>query len=216
MDFPSNSQNIVGDNKPSKAEKPKKDVQKVIVGEVVQKQKSLGRRFKDLFVRGEFKGASRYIAAEVLLPALKNMVVDATSKGVERVVYGDVAPRRRGMMTEYGRPRVSYNSPVDRGYSRDQRGRPGSLPDQPAVHPRRRGAANDLILVSREEADLVLERLNDLIDNYDVASVADLNDLVGLPGSYVDNKWGWTNLQYVDVRQVREGYLIDLPSPEPI
>jgi len=214
MDFPSNSQNPVGDNKAKKAEKPaKEEIQKVTVGVVVQRKKPLGARFKDLFVRGEFKGALHYIGSDVLMPAFKSMIVDATSKGVERVVFGESASRRR-INREYGAPRVQYNRAIDRPY----RDRPGMLPDQPPHTPtRRRGSAlNELILVSREEAELVVERLTDIIDKYEVASVADLHDLVGLPTTFVDNKWGWTNLRYVDVRQVREGYLIDLPSPEPI
>jgi hypothetical protein len=212
MDFPSNSQNVTGDKKPK--ETPKKDIQKVVTGEVVQKPKTIGRRLKVIFFGGEFKGAIRYIMSDVMLPAFKNMVVDATSKGVERVVYGEVGPRRRyGSGFEPGRPRVQYNSPIDRGY-----GRRAMLPDQPPYSSpsRRRQEPADLILVSREEAELVLERLTDVIDTYEVASVADLHDLVGLPTSHIDNKWGWTRLTNVEVRQVREGFLIELPTPEPI
>ena len=58
--------------------------------------------------------------------------------------------------------------------------------------------------------------MNDIIDTYEVVSVADLNELVGLPTSYMDNKWGWIYLGDVQVRQIREGFLIDLPSAEPI
>lgn len=73
-----------------------------------------------------------------------------------------------------------------------------------------------MILVSRDEAQLVLDTLIDIIDTYEFASVADLYDLAGLPTTYVDNKWGWGSLQYAEVRQVREGYLLDLPNVEPI
>ena len=206
MEFPGNSHNVTGEPKEAK---PKKDIQKVVTVDAVQRPKSLGRRFKDLFVRGEFKGASRYIATDVLLPALKNMIVDATSKGVERVIYGDAGPRRR---YEPNRPRVSYNSPVDR-YSRGRT----MLPDQPPyVTPRRRQDVGEVILVSRDDAELVIERLTDIIDKYDVASVADLHDLAGLPTTYVDNKWGWSTLNNVGIRQIREGFLIDLPQVEPI
>lgn len=214
MDFPSNSHKMPNDG--SKKEPPKKDIQKVVTGEVVQKPKSVGRKFKGIFFGGEFKTATRYIFSDVLLPAFKNMVVDATSKGVERMVYGDQGPRRRyGYGYEPGRqPRVQYNQPVDR-YRR-----PGMLPDQPPLSNRpsnnRRHDAGDIIIPSREEAETVLERLVDIIDKYDVASVADLHDLVGLPSTYVDNKWGWVNLNNVSVRQIREGYIIDLPPVEPI
>jgi hypothetical protein len=207
MDFPSNSKNPLGEQKEPK---PAKVVEKVVSVDAVQRQKSIGRRFKAVFFGGEVKGASRYILTEVLLPALKNMIVDATSKGMERVVYGD-APRRR---YDPGRPKISYNSPVDR-LTRSPR---GMLPDQPPLGgvPRRRQDIGEIILVSRDEADLVIERLNDIIDKYDVASVSDLHDLVGLPSTYVDNKWGWNSLNYANVRQTREGYLLDLPPVEPI
>jgi hypothetical protein len=207
MEFPSNSHKAVEGPKP---ELPKKDIQKVVTGDAIQRQKPLRRKFKELFFGGEFKGATRYITVEVLLPAVKNMVVDATTKGIERIIYGDSSPRRR---TEIGRPRISYNNPIDR-YSRQR----AMLPDQPPYSAARgrREDVGEIILVSRDEANLVVERLTDIIDKYGVASVADLHDLVGLPTTHVENKWGWSALKYAEVRQIREGYLIDLPAVEPI
>lgn len=208
--FPGNSRRVLGDK-----DKPEKEkvVEKVITGEVVTRKKSLGRRFKDIFFGGDFKNASRYVVADVLLPALRNMIADAGTEGIRRIIFPESQAARR-RPTEY-RPRVSYNSPVYRG-SRDPRDR-SYLPDQPP-HVVRQGRheINELILVSREEAEKVVEMLSEIIGKYDVASVADLYDLVGLPTSYVDNKWGWTFLNNVDIRQVRDGYLIDLPAVEPI
>lgn len=204
-EFPSNAKK----HREPKKEKQEKNIEKVVTGEVVQRKKPFGSKIKDVFLGGEFKSASRYIAAEVLLPALRNMIVDATSKGVERMIYGDSMPTRRGPP---GRPRVSYNAPVER-YAPRQR---TYLPDQPPHVPRRRNDISDIVLVSREEAETVVERLGDIIEQYDVATVADLHDLVGLPSTYVDNNWGWTSINFVDIRQVRDGYLIDLPTVEPV
>jgi len=205
-EFPGNA-----NKKKDEAKKPEKKVERVISTKVLQRNRSLGSRFKEVFVGGEFKSATKYIAVEVLLPALRNMVVDATTKGIERVIYGDSAPRRN-FQSGNGRPRVSYNSPVDR-YSSPRR---AMLPDQPPGGGKPRQVVRDIVLSSREDAELVLERLVDIIDNYEVASLADLNELVGLPSTDVDNKWGWSDLRYVQIRQVREGYLLDLPSVEPI
>jgi hypothetical protein len=193
-----------------KSEKPK--VEKVVKGEAVKLKRGFGTRFKEVFLGSDAKSATRYITTDVLLPALRNLIVDATSKGIERLIYGDTIRRGRGGREEYGRPRVQYNNPLSR-YS----GRPGPmLPDQPPLPDRRTRGAEDIVLVSREEAETVIERLTDIVDQYEVASVADLYDLVGLPTTYVDNKWGWTNLSYASVRQIREGYLLDLPRAEPI
>lgn len=204
MDFPSNTNK----GKETPKSKPEKNVERVVTSTVVKRQKPFGRRLREVFLGGELKSATRYIAAEVLLPALRNMIVDATSKGVERMIYGDSTPRRGS--NRDNRARMQYNNPVNRGYPR------ANLPDQPPRANPRRQDVSDMVLVSREEADLVVERMNDIIDMYEVASVADLYNLVGLPTTYVDNQWGWSNLNYVNVRQVRDGYLIDLPHAEPI
>ena len=51
-----------------------------------------------------------------------------------------------------------------------------------------------IILENGAEADAVLSRMQDIINTYGFASVADLYDLVGITGEYTDNKYGWTNI----------------------
>ena len=75
---------------------------------------------------------------------------------------------------------------------------------------------DDIILETRWEAEEVLSHMIDLIENYGVASVADLYELVGITGSFTDNKYGWTNLSSATVSRVRDGYLINLPNAQPI
>lgn len=188
-----------------------KKVVKVVTGDVIKRKTPLAQRFKNLFFTSDFPGVTRYLTQEVLLPSLRNLIVDSTTKGIERMIYGDVQPTRR-----YGsdpRTRYSYNNPV----SRDSRRRV-MLPDQPPHPPPRNKSIDvgDIILSSREDADHVLERLADIIDQYQAASVADLYELVGVQTSYTDNKWGWTELIYADVKQVREGFLIQLPPADPV
>lgn len=190
---------------------PEKKIEKVIVTEVVVQKRSIGRKFRDLFIEADLRSVAKYVVSDVLLPAIRNTIVDASTKGIERMMYGESSIRRRN----YGMgPRITYNNPVNRGYSSSPLSR-----HAPAIErgPRSsRHSRDDFILSSREEAELVLERMNDIIDTYEVVSVADLNELVGLPTSHVDNKWGWIYLGDVQVRQIREGYLLDLPPAEPI
>lgn len=75
---------------------------------------------------------------------------------------------------------------------------------------------SDIILASRADAEEVLDRLRDLVSQYDVATVNDLYDLVGLTGEFTDDKWGWTDLRTASVRVVRGGYLLNLPRTQPI
>jgi hypothetical protein len=203
MDYQGNSHK----SKELKPSKEDKVVEKVVTGDVVVVKRTLGQKFKAVFFGGEFKSASRYLAADVILPSVRNLIVDMTTKGIERVVYGETTARRRP--TNYG-GRVQYNNPLrrpDRPYLPDQRPSSFSAP---------RRATNDLVLASREEAEVVLERLIDILDKYGVASLADLYDLTGLPSAHVDNKWGWTYLTNTEIRQIRDGYLLDLPPMEEI
>lgn len=206
MEFPSNSRNVTAKSTPKPKEEKK--LEKVVTGEVTQVKKPLGQRLKLMVTGIEFRGASQYVFFDVLIPAVKNMVVDAVDVGVKRMIYGDSAPRNQYS----GRSRTTYNSPVNRG--RDS----VMLPKQPPYSPPARSsrASTDVVLSSREEAELVLTTMQDIIEKYDFASVSDFNTILGQPSTYVDNNWGWSGLQYVEIRQIREGWLLNMPSVEPI
>lgn len=206
-----------GNSKKSKETEniPPKNIERVVDTKVIVQKKGIARKFRELFIEADFKTVIRYVATDVLLPAARNMILDASTKGVERMLYGESAMRRRNFGSG---PRITYNTPVNRAYQ-DSPLRESTHRYAPSPSPEPRAlqySRNDFILSSREEAELVLERMNDIIDTYSVASVADLNDLVGLPTTHVDNKWGWSQLGNVQIRQIREGYLIDFPSTEPI
>ena len=187
----------------------KKKIEAVVVTPVIVQRKSLGRKFRDMMVAAKFKDVARYIGVEVLKPAAQAMIFDSLTKGSERVIYPDRTQIRRPIS---GSPRItytSYNNPINR-----DRIRYGPVATAPRTTARAR--TEDLILATREEAELVLERMQDIIDTYEVVSVADLNELVGLQASHVDNKWGWTYVGDVQIRAIREGYLLDLPPAEAI
>jgi len=195
-----------------KAEKADKQVAKVISGEVIVKKKPFIRKVKDTFVAADFGSVGRYLIGDVLIPAVKNMLVDAGKQGIDRVIWGDRAVQRQ----RYGPgPRITYQTPISRPYtgSPNQRNAP---PIQIGPRVSSRSSRDDIILSSREEAQNVLERLGDVIDTFEFATVADLKDLLGLEATHVDNKWGWVYVGDAAVRQVREGFLLDLPPENPI
>jgi hypothetical protein len=214
MDYSGNSRK----SKEPPEEKPKKEIEKVVVGEVVVKKKSIGAKFREVFIEADFRSVTQYIIYDVLIPAARNTIVDVATKGVERMMYGESAIRRRN----YGSgTRITYNNPIDRGYvdrgyrdasTNPPRGRLPSVRDSQL----QRHSQDDLILSTKEDAALVLERMNDILDNWPVVSLADFKELVGIPSTFIDNRWGWVNLKDVQILQVREGYVIDLPSAEPI
>lgn len=188
---------------------PKKNIERV-VAEVIIPKKSIGRKIHDLFIASNFKTAAKYVALSVLLPAAKNMLFESVNKGSEQLIYGDASVRRRGPgQGSY----TTYNSPVNRAFGGSPIHHAPVISPDPRVP---RLGRTDFLLSTREEAETVLENMYDLISTYEIASVADLNELVGLPTTHVDNKWGWANLSGTQIRQIREGFLIDLPPAEPI
>ena len=209
MDYQSNSRK----SKEDFVKKEKPQLEKVVTGEVIQKPKSIGRKFKDIFFGGNVKDSARNVTGNILLPALRNMLFEAWTRGssgfAEGLIYGD---SRRRPIKEY-RPSVSYHDPFATTM-RDPRERP-RLPDQNPYR-RERRQTKDFIVVSREEADAVVEKMYDCINQYDVVSLADLLEILGEPSSHIDQKWGWTYLSNVKVTQRREGWLIDLPPVEAI
>lgn len=192
VDYPANS-------KKSK-ENQEKRVEKVIEGEVRTRKPSWRDRFSHAFLSEDSNTVVSYVVMEVLIPAAKNMVSDAVSQGIERILFGDSRPRSTSRLGQTNYTRFS-----------DRAARPELSRRARATHD-----FNDVILESRGEAEDVLDRLRDLISQYDVASVNDLYDLVGLTGEFTDDKWGWYDLRSASVRAIRGGYLLNLPRTQPI
>lgn len=201
ISFPANS------HKSKEAEEGRK-IEKVIKGKVVQRKKSLGKRFIETFIGEDVNSVSSYIIHDVLIPAAKSTLSDMVQGGIEMLLFGE----RKGNRTrrDQGKSYVSYNSMSSQGNRRDDR-----RDDRRDVQSRNRARHNfdDVVLSSRGEAEEVLSHLVDLIIDYGQASVSDLYDLVGITGSFTDNKWGWTDLRSGSVSRARDGYLLNLPKP---
>ncbi len=201
-EFPSNSE-------ASKKGTPNgKNISSVVSSGAVRRKKSLRKQFSETFVAGDARTAIRYVIFDVLLPAAKDMVVEAGSQGIEKLIFGD--SRRRGATPPQSGPygNVAYNRYSSGGrFSGPQR----------AISRQARARHNfdEIILDQRSEAEEVIDRLFDLVSRYESATVADLYELVGLASTHTDNKWGWTDLSGAGVSRIRGGYLLDLPEPEP-
>jgi hypothetical protein len=150
----------------------------------------------------------------VIIPATKNLITDMVSQGIERLMFGDSKSRSSrisgGRSTNYTSYNKMYSGATRSDIDRPDGGRKMS------ERGRRTHDFDEVILEDRGEAEQVLDTLIEAIAEYDFATVTDLYDLVGITGSYVDDKWGWSDLRGSEVRRVREGYLLSLPKPQPI
>lgn len=178
---------------------PAKKVQQVAAGK--PRRKNEVRKLADAFITEDVHSVKDYIIQEVLLPAAKKAISEMVSSGIDMLLYGEAKSKNRSR----NESRVSYTKYYERERDYDR-----------GTRTRARGYDyDDIILDTRREAEEVLDRMQDLIDNYGMVSVADLYDLVGINGSYTDNKYGWTHLRSADVQRVRDGYLLKLPKALP-
>jgi hypothetical protein len=191
VDYPGNSKKA----KETPPEKP--PVEKVISGDVVQRKTGVASKVVRSFFAEDFHTVMNYVVMEVMVPAAKNLLSDAISQGAERMLNGDSRPRSSaGSRPGY----TSYNAVSRPTMTRQER----------ATHDFR-----TIIIGSRGEAEDVLDNLRNLINQYQVATVADFYDLTGVSSDFTDRKWGWDDLRSANVRPIRGGYLLDLPRTMP-
>jgi len=198
-EFPSNSETSKHQNV--------KNISPVVSSGATRRKKSLRKQFKETFVAGDARTAIQYVVFGVLLPAAKDMVVEAGSQGIEKLIFGD--SHRRGSINPQTGPmgHISYN----------RMGNRPSAPQRAIIRQARaRHNFDEIVLDERSEAEEVIDRLFDLVSRYETATVADLYELVGLASTHTDNKWGWTDLSGAGVSRIRGGYLLDLPEPQPL
>lgn len=192
-DYKPNSHRYKEDQK-----EPKKKVEKVVKGTVKTKKKS---KIGNAFISEDANNVGSYIVMDVLVPTIKKAIVDIVTDGINMVFFGGEGRSKSNSNAGY----VSY-----RNYSDSNRGKHySSSYTRPYIY-------DDIILETRGEAEEVLARMDELIDMYDVVSVADLFDLVGKSCQYTDNNYGWTNIRNAEVVRTRHGYEIKLPKALPI
>lgn len=182
-----------------KKEASDKKVEKVVKGKVKVKKKN---KFADLFISEDANNVKDYIFLDVLVPTIKKAISDIVTDGIDIILYGG---------SGNGRKRSSSGSISYTSYSRFS----DRFSDRDRRDDRRSSIGyrfNDIIFDDRREAKEVLERLDELIDNYGKATVADFYDLVDISGNYTDNRYGWTSLRNADIVSVRDGWMIKLPK----
>lgn len=182
--------------------KQPKQIKPVAQARIEQKSRGLGR-LRGALVAETGRALLEYIVYDVVVPNLK----DALVATVNRALFGDGR----------GYPVGSRSTDYRTDYTAYSRGRSdGSIRDpRRELSPRVKSQHNfdGVVFNDRAEADLVLERLMDLIDAYGVATVADFYDLSGISTDHPDHNWGWERLGSAAIRRTRAGYILDLPRP---
>jgi hypothetical protein len=137
---------------------------------------------------------------DIVIPAIKSVISDFFSNALNMALFGESStPASKGS-----------RRPYHRMYER----RGVSNRHTPTKSARVEVMFEDVLYDTREDAELVLGRLLELIAEYDQATIGDLYSLVGLQSNYTHERYGWFDLSRSRVHFTSDGYLIDLPEPE--
>lgn len=187
-------------------DRDREPIEKVISGNVKRKKKTLGRKVVDFVVGGDMDKINDYVKYDVIGPGIKNLIYDIFISSLSMAFFGEV---RRGSSRDREGSARSRRTSYDRMYDdrRDMGRRRSSRPSYDI---------DDIIFDTRDDAELALDRLERILDQYGTVRVADLNSVAGITGSWTDKNFGWTDLRGVRVLPVPEGYIIDFPPCEDV
>lgn len=180
-----------------------KRVEKVIKGKAKVKKNEM-RKLTDVFIQEDVSNVKNYIVMDVIVPAVKKAIYDLVVGTLDMSLYG-------------GRGGGGKRSTADKVSYRDYNGM--SRRDERTYNSNRTASGysyDDIVVDTRGEAETVLMRLDEVMEEYECVRVADLYDLVGVTGNYTDNNYGWTNIRNAEVVRVRDGYKIKMPRAIPL
>lgn len=199
--LPDNSHKARDEKKASVQEE--KRVEKVVRGKV-KTQKNNKRKLADLFISEDAGNVKNYIFLDVIIPAVKKAIYDLVVGALDMSLYGG----RGGGGRRSTADKVSYRdyNSVSR---RDTRSYESARTTSGYSY-------DDIVLETRGEAEAVLSRMDEIMEEYEIVRVADLYDLVGITGEHTDNKYGWTNIRNAKIVRVRDGWKIEMPRALPI
>jgi hypothetical protein len=216
-DLPSNSQRAkrsIREEVETPAAEPKQ-LKKLIDGPVTRRKKPLGKRFREMFLGGDGPTVWEYVIQDIFVPAMRDMIVDAGIGGLERAVYGESRHSHRRPRQHIG---GVLGGPVNySGFANKPVG-PRSVREDPRPALSRRARAthdfDEIVLDSRADAEIILDGLYAVLEQYDSVSVSDLYELLGQSGQFTDQRWGWTDLEGSRIERIRNGYVLNLPRTE--
>lgn len=180
-------------------ERPK--LEKVVDGTVKVRKKSTARKVAEVFISEELHNVGDSIIFDLLVPAIKNTIVDIVESGIEMLFYGKTA---KGSRRTRNGTTVLYDQFSKNNGINAPRSTRGSVYD-----------VADAIFEDRGRAELVLDQLIEYIDRYKEATVHDFYDACGVTTTnYNDNYYGWKDLHGAIVTRARGGWVINMPEPQ--
>jgi hypothetical protein len=181
----------------------KRDIRPVVNGGTTKVKKKNGLYgLTDTLISEDARNVKSFVVQDVLVPAIKNTIVDIVTNAVTMIFGGGAAHTKGG----YSASKISYG-----GYY-EQRNRSNYQPE----YARSRFDHDDIIFQTRGDAEAMLDEMCHVIERYGVVRVSDMYDMAQLTQPFTSEKYGWSNLRSAGVDRVRDGYVLRLPKAMPL
>ena len=186
-------------------------------GTVKMKEKPASRKFKEAIFSSETKDVKSYLMFGIIIPAIKNTIVNVGKSALELVFGVD------GTATYSSSSKRKLNTPYYQYYSSEM----DTYQKQSTklTNSYSRYAYRELNCVNFAFATDVRDRLVEALSKYHRVSVGDLYDTVQevcqlyqiettINSETTDYKWGWKNLEKMHIKREIDGsYTLILPDP---
>lgn len=181
-----------------------KKVSKVVEGGVATKKKSGVAKLKRNFISDEANGIGSYIVMDILIPAAKKAMYDIVVNGINMMLYGEAATPSTSRFSGGTTAKISYNECYAKPKAAERSNRWYDF--------------DDILFDLPRDAEYVITKMNEIVDTYNLVSVADMYDLSGLSCDWTAQNYGWTNVAQAHVVPVHGTgkFTIKLPKALPI
>ena len=195
---------------------------KVIKGSAQVDKPTLGKKMVNFLFSDKIDSVANYLTYYVLGPSLKDLVYKLATGGLQMVLFG-------GQNGQQGAYPGYYNNGYSNGYMQARRdpmpygnypAPAGYAQPQPSIYNPTRVSLNDISFDSKDDAYIVLDRMNREIGRYGKVRVADFYTFAGITGQ--EGNWtlqanGWYDLNQAHPMMRTDGrWIIDFPPVQVI
>lgn len=179
----------------------------VVTGEVVEKKKSLGKRFVETFISEDITDIPRYLKTEVFVPLVKKVFLDSLNillNGRSQNYVGGSEIRRYDRLSTMGsgmKGTYILGPSTSRSTEASKR------------------TFNDLYYKNGADGKLVKENIEAIFNQYRIVRVADLLEASNLSNAidFTDYNYGWTDIRAMQlIYDGKGGSTLKMPPPHPL
>lgn len=178
-------------------------IEKVVSGRVRVKKQRKGNLEKaaEIFTGQDLNSVKEHLIKDVLFPNIQKLLYDTITNGADTIIYGGKGKNKRSDGT-----RVSYWRSYDSGS--------GSSNEKTTYSGRGIYNFENLLFEKKQDAEAVLDSMQEIIDQFGVVSVADLYDLADVT---IDNttasNYGWKSIASAKSVATPDGWILSLSKP---